>query len=191
MYKLLIISNRFVIGGPAFHVADLASQLQDDFDILIVGGEAGKGEETDRDVFQKLNKEPILIDGFSRRASLIKDYKSYIRIKKIIREFNPDIVHTHTSKPGFLGRMAAHSFKVKAIVHTYHGNLFDGYFNSIISCAFVRLERFLARRSTALIALSPQQKKVLLAKSIGQEEKIRMIYAGIDKSRLTIKTTKI
>jgi len=187
MLKLLIITNRFVIGGPAFHVADLAFQLQNDFDIMIVGGEAGKGEETNREMFAYLKSEPIVIDGFSRNASLSKDWKSYKKIKQLIKEFQPDIVHTHTSKPGFLGRMAAHALGVKVIVHTYHGNLFEGYFNSLITSIIIKLEKFLAKRTSALIALSPQQQRVLVSKGVSDENKIKIIYPGIDKSRLHIK----
>lgn len=188
MIKVLIITNRFVIGGPSFHVADLALHLQDDFEILIIGGEPAQGEETNRAMFSKLKNEPLVIDGFSRKASLIKDYLSYVKIKNVIRDFQPDIVHTHTSKPGFLGRMAAHALKVKVIVHTYHGNLFEGYFNAIINRVLVFLERFLAKRSHALIALSNQQKEVLISRNIAKGDKIRIIYPGIDKNRLNINT---
>ncbi len=186
MPKLLIITNRFVIGGPAFHVADLAFQLQDDFDVLIIGGEAGKGEETNRDMFSKLKTEPFVIDGFSRKTNLIKDWRAYKKIKKIIRDFQPDIVHTHTSKPGLLGRMAAKRMGVKVIVHTYHGNLFEGYFNSLITRLIIRLEKFLAKRSSVLIALSPKQKEALINYGIAELQKIKVIYPGIDKSRLQI-----
>ncbi len=184
--KLLIITNRFVIGGPAFHVAELTRFLQDDFDVLIVGGIAGKGEETNIDMFEGLKSEPVTVEGFSRIFNPLSDYRAYGKIKKIIAEFKPDIVHTHTFKPGFIGRLAARSLKVKTIVHTFHGNLFTGYFHPFISRLLVLIERFLARKSSAIIALSPKQKDELVKKyRVAGSDKIRLIFPGIAKERFS------
>jgi len=82
--------------------------------------------------------------------------------------------------------MAAKRMGVKVIVHSYHGNLFEGYFNPLVTKAIIKLEKFLAKRSSALIALSAQQKKVLSLHGITAPEKIKVVYPGIDKSRLQI-----
>ena len=183
--RLLIITNRFVIGGPAFHVADLARRLQSDFEVLIIGGEAAKGEENNLKMFSGLNSEPILIEGFSRKFNPFLDWRSYYKIKKLIRDFKPQIVHTHTLKPGLLGRWAARVLKVPCIVHTYHGTLFHGYFGQSISTFLIHIERYFAKFSHQIIALSPQQAYELSTKyKIVSENKLKVIYPGIDFNRL-------
>jgi len=185
--RLLIITNRFVIGGPAYHVADLATRLQDDFEILVVGGVPGKGEQANTDMFAALENEPVVVEGFSRKASIRNDLRSYRKIKSIIKDFKPDIVHTHTGKPGIIGRIAARRSGVKAVVHTFHGNLFQGYFPAFISKGIVLLERMLARKTDAIIALSELQKKDLTEKyNIARADKIRVILPGIDSASLKI-----
>jgi UDP-N-acetylglucosamine:LPS N-acetylglucosamine transferase len=79
------------------------------------------------------------------------DFFAYQKIKKIIKEFKPDIVHTHAAKPGAIGRMAAAAMKVPLIVHTFHGHVFHSYFNSVKTNFFINTERYLAGKSTATL----------------------------------------
>lgn len=186
--KILIITNRFVIGGPAFHVADLACRLQNDFDIRIIGGEAGVGEEINLQIFSGLENEPILLPCFGKSINPVKDIKSFLKIRAFIREFKPDIVHTHTSKPGLLGRIAAITAKVPIIIHTYHGHLFSGYFRLLFNKILIRTERFLAKKTTAIIALSESQAIDFYDKyKIAPKEKIRIVLPGIDSLRIKSK----
>jgi glycosyltransferase involved in cell wall biosynthesis len=186
--KLLIITNRFVIGGPAFHVADLTCRLQSDFDIRIIGGEAAKGEETNLKIFSGLEIEPILLSGFSRKFNFYNDLISYFKIKRFIKEFRPDIVHTHTFKPGILGRLAAYNLGVTIIIHSYHGHLFYGYFNVFLSKFVVLIERFLAKKSSIIIALSPQQQNDFVnVYQIAQADKVKIVHPGIDVKRFISK----
>lgn len=186
--KILFITNRFVIGGPAFHVADLACKLQSDFDIRIMGGEAAKGEETNIDMFKGLENEPIFLFNFSRKFNLINDLKSYRQIKSYIRDFKPDIVHTHTSKPGILGRIAAWRLNVPIIIHTFHGHLFYGYFSNSISRLIILLERWMAKKTDIIIALSSSQAEDLSGKfRIAPASKISVILPGISLSRIESK----
>ncbi len=185
---LLFITNRFVIGGPAFHVADLARRLQSDFDVFIIGGEAAKGEMNNLTIFYGLKNEPILLPDFSRRFNLINDIKSYFSIKKYIRQLNPLIVHTHTGKPGVLGRYAAYKLNVKVIVHTYHGHLFRGYFNSFLTKWIIWLDRKMVRYSSAIIALTQNQKKDLVEIfQIAPAEKVHIILPGLQIERFGFK----
>ncbi|OIP00609.1 MAG: hypothetical protein AUJ98_07155 [Bacteroidetes bacterium CG2_30_33_31] len=184
--KILIITNRFVIGGPTNHIADLAYGLQDEFEIKIIGGVATKFEVINLDIFSKLKNEPTVIDGFSRKISLFNDLRSYIEIKKIIKEFKPDIVHTHTSKPGFMGRIAARRLHVKTIIHTFHGNIFDGYFNTFISNIIIKIEKYLAKRSTSIITLSEKQKTNIIERlNIKNSQKVNIIKIGIDTEKFS------
>lgn len=180
MAKLLILTNRFVIGGPSVHTAMLATGLQDDFDVQMVGGRAAHGEQTNLNLFKELKNEPILLPVLSPRFSLFSDLRYYFQIKKIIAEFQPDIIHTHTSKPGMWGRLAARRMGVKYIVHTYHGHLFHHYFTYLFSAVLVRVERYLGRKTDKVICLSDRQMKDIVENyKICTPEQTEVIHLGL------------
>ena len=109
------------------------------------------------------------------------DREAYRKIKEIIREFKPDIVHTHASKAGALGRKAAFACKVPVVVHTFHGHVFHSYFGKLKTTLFKFIERNLARKSTGIIAISDIQKEELTAvHRICPPEKVRVIPLGFD-----------
>jgi len=181
MKKILLITNRLVIGGPSRHVAMLAKELQKDNEVLVVGGSAAMGEVLALELFEGLTNKPILIQELSRKLSLTRDYKVYRKLRNIIHDFQPDIVHTHTSKVGALGRMAAKNEGVRAIFHTYHGLIFENYFAGILNKGLIQLDRYLAKFTMKIIALSPQQKNSLVDKyKICSADKVKIISLAID-----------
>ncbi|RUA25695.1 MAG: hypothetical protein DSY76_06420 [Bacteroidetes bacterium] len=181
MKKILLITNRLVIGGPSRHVAMIANRLQDSYEVLVVGGGAAPGETLALDFFEGLKNKPILIEELSRKLRLTRDYKVYRKLRKIIHEFQPDIVHTHTSKVGALGRMAAKKEGVRAIFHTYHGLIFENYFTGILNKGLIQIDRYLARFTAQMIVLSVQQKNSLVdTYKICSADKISLIPLAID-----------
>jgi glycosyltransferase involved in cell wall biosynthesis len=117
-----------------------------------------------------------------KRAILpIADLKAYVQIKKIIRSFKPHIIHTHGSKPGVVARMAAVKCKVPVIVHTYHGHVFHSYFNRVVTSVIIKLEQWLAKKTTFIIAinnhLSNDLSKVY---RIASEDKIIINRLGLE-----------
>jgi glycosyltransferase involved in cell wall biosynthesis len=116
-----------------------------------------------------------------RLPSFQNDRKAYLRLKEIIQEYQPDIVHTHASKAGALGRKAALSCNVPIIVHTFHGHVFHSYFGKIKTTLFKMIERRLAKKSTGIIAISDLQKKELSQDhKICKGNKITVIPLGFD-----------
>ncbi|XP_020906588.1 uncharacterized protein LOC110244719 [Exaiptasia diaphana] len=116
-----------------------------------------------------------------RNPNLSSDRQAYKRLKQIIREYQPDIVHTHASKAGALGRKAAHSCGVPVIVHTFHGHVFHSYFGKLKTTLFKKIERNLAKKSTGIIAISDIQKKELSQDhKICPANKIKVIPLGFD-----------
>ena len=186
MPRVLRIINRFNLGGPAYNVAYLTKYLAPEFETLLIGGEKEADEESSLFIFKEMDLEPLLLEEMSRSVNIFKDVKAYYRIKKIIKQFKPDIVHTHAAKAGALGRLAAYHCKVPVIVHTFHGHVFHSYFGKIKTTIYKVVERFLARRSSAIIAISEKQKQELCHEhKIAPEEKIKVIPLGFDLSRFT------
>ncbi|MEY3236778.1 MAG: hypothetical protein RI883_879 [Bacteroidota bacterium] len=179
--KILRIINRFNIGGPTYNATFLTRFISDDFETLLVGGLPDEGETDSLHVLKEYGVEPLLIEEMKRLPSFQNDRKAYLRIKEIIKEFQPDIVHTHASKAGALGRKAAVSCKVPIIVHTFHGHVFHSYFGKVKTALYKLIERRLAKKSTGIIAISQLQKKELSKDhKICKDHKIKVIQLGFD-----------
>lgn len=184
MPKVLRIINRFNLGGPTYNAAYLTKYLPDDFETLLIGGEKDDSENTSTHILDELGINPVIIPEMRRAINFGDDYAAYKRIKRIIEEFQPDIVHTHASKAGTLGRLAAFSCKVPVVAHTFHGHVFHSYFNRAKTSVFKRIERKLAEKSNCIIAISDKQKEELgTIHKIAPLEKIRVVPLGFDLSR--------
>ena len=179
--KVLRIINRFNIGGPTYNATFLTNFLSDDFETLLIGGLPEENEANSLHILEKYGVEPVLLPEMKREPNLKSDRIALKKIKTIIREFKPDIVHTHASKAGALGRRAAVSCNVPIIVHTFHGHIFHSYFGKIKTALFKNIERYLARKSTGIIAISEIQKKELCEiHKIASKRKTTVIPLGFD-----------
>jgi len=184
MPKVLRIINRFNIGGPTYNAAYLTKYLSSNFETLLVGGVKEEHEKSSEFILENLGLEPTIVVEMRRSINPFQDIIAYRKIKQIIREFKPDIVHTHAAKAGTLGRMAAFSCKVPVVVHTFHGHIFHSYFGTIKTTIFKIIERYLAKRSTAIIAISKKQKEELCdIHTITSQDKCHIVRLGFDLSR--------
>ncbi len=184
MTKVLRIINRFNLGGPTYNVAYLSRYMSDDFETLLVGGAKDETEESSDFIVENLGLKPVIVEEMLREIDIKNDYIAYKKIKKIIQEFKPDIVHTHASKAGTLGRLAASSCGVPIIVHTFHGHVFHSYFGKLKTAFYKNIERYLAKKSTIIIAISEIQKHELVEiHKICSDEKVKVIPLGFDLSK--------
>jgi len=184
MPKVLRIINRFNLGGPTYNAAYLSKYLAPEFETLLIGGEKDDTEENSEFIVRNLGLKPIIIPEMKRSLNIKYDYIAYQKIKEIIKKFKPDIIHTHASKAGALGRYAAINEKVPVIVHTFHGHVFDAYFNNFQATFYKRTERNLAKKSSKIIAISEKQKFDLTDKyKICGKDKVEVIPLGFDLSR--------
>jgi glycosyltransferase involved in cell wall biosynthesis len=181
MPKILRILNRLIVGGPVLNAIYLTKYLSPGFETILVVGEREEHEKSAAYLAEQLGVEYITIPEMGRSLNVANDYKAYKKINKLIKDIKPDIVHTHAAKSGALGRLAASNQKVPAIVHTYHGHVFHSYFNSLSTKFFLNTERFLARKSDAIIAISEAQKKELAHDfRIAPPHKFRVIPLGFN-----------
>ena len=187
MSKVLRIINRFNIGGITYNVSYLSKYLEPDYETLLVGGPEEEGEDSSLYIPEGLGLKPRVLHEFQREINLKSDYKAYKEIKKIIREFKPDIVHTHASKAGAIGRLAAIDCNVPIIIHTFHGHVFHSYFGKLKTAFYKTIERYLAKHSTAIVAISNKQKQELSEVfHIAPKNKIHVIPLGFDLTKFIL-----
>jgi glycosyltransferase involved in cell wall biosynthesis len=184
MPRVLQIINRLNIGGPTYIAAYLTAYLDDEFETKLVAGMKDDSEESSDFIVREMGIEPVFIEHMHREINFTNDREAYRQIAQIIREFKPDIVHTHAAKAGTLGRLAAWRNKVPVILHTFHGHVFHSYFGPVKTRLFIYIERFLARISSGIIAISEEQKRELAdVFTICAPDKVFVVPLGIDLGR--------
>ncbi|MFN5418053.1 MAG: glycosyltransferase [Flavobacteriia bacterium] len=181
MPKVLRIINRFNLGGPTYNATFLTRFLDKDFETMLIGGLPEKHESDSLHIVEEYGVTPVLIKEMQRVPNFKSDREAYLKIKQIIQEFQPDIVHTHASKAGALGRKAAFACNVPVVVHTFHGHVFHSYFGKVKTLLFKFIERRLAKKSSGIVAISEIQKKELSEiHNICPASKIKVIPLGFD-----------
>ena len=182
--RILRVIARLNMGGPALHVAYLTDGLkQRGYDTTLVAGSLARGEDSMAFVADARDVPVIKIDELGREISPLRDLVATFRLARLIRRERPQILHTHTAKAGTVGRVAAllaGSRRPPIVVHTFHGHVLRGYFGPLRSLFFRLLERWLASRTTALIAVSPQVRDDLVSLGIAPRERFAVIRLGIE-----------
>ena len=187
--RVLRFIARLNIGGPSIHVHLLTTGLdKKKFHSTLVTGRISPREGDMGYLFQSLGEKPIIIEELQREISPLMDIKAFLRILRLLRREMPDIVHTHTAKAGTSARLAVMVYNrftqaCTHTVHTFHGHVFAGYFSPTKSLVFIWIERFLARSTDVIVAISRSQKEDLSYNfRIAPAAKIKVIPLGFDLS---------
>jgi glycosyltransferase involved in cell wall biosynthesis len=180
---VLRIITRLNIGGPARHVLLADHGLRDrGWETLLVHGMVDAGEA---EVGLAAADVPrVRIASLRRPIRPADDARALASLIALVRGYRPDIIHTHLSKAGLLGRLAGLLARSRARrVHTFHGNLFGGYFGAEATNAIIGAERFLGQRTDRVLALSEPQRAELLAHAIAPPDRIAVVPLGLDLAR--------
>ncbi len=183
--KILRVIARLNVGGPAIHTILLTSALNSgEYESVLVCGNVDGSEKDMSYLAVAKGVKPVIIPELCRSINPVKDLRAFLAILKAIREFKPDIVHTHTAKAGALGRAAAVIAGVQVRIHTFHGHIFDGYFSRLQAAIFLAIERALACFTKYIIVVSEAQKSDIFGKyRIAAERKIKVVPLGLELGR--------
>jgi glycosyltransferase involved in cell wall biosynthesis len=188
--RILRVITRLNIGGPSIQAISLTTRLAErGHATTLIHGRLDRGEG-DMTYLAPPGASLTYVAALCRPIALANDLHALFALKRLIKEFKPDIVHTHMAKAGMLGRLAALAFNVgrpegsrARVVHTYHGHVLEGYFGAAKTATFIMLERMLARCSDAIIAISPAIRQELLDHHrIGHADQYRIVPLGFDLS---------
>ena len=178
--RVMRIIARMNVGGPAVQVSGLMRGFNsNEFEHRLYTGFCATDEADYLDSVAT-DIKAIRIDGLGRRVSLRGDIRAFLSLVKAIREFKPHIIHTHTAKAGFLGRLASLVSLQKSVrVHTFHGHLLNGYFGLFKRTLVAIAEKSLALITQQLLAVGDKVRQDLLEAGIGSKGKFGLMPPGL------------
>jgi len=124
------------------------------------------------------------VPGLDREPAPVGDLRALVTLVRLMKREGPGIVHTHTSKAGFIGRLAARMARVPAIIHQPHGHIFYGYYGRAVTAFYVGLERLAARWSDRLVTLTDREIEEHLDLGIGRRGQFVTIPSGVPTAEL-------
>ncbi len=180
--KIVMIVARLNIGGVALNVVQMCEALQDaGAEVLLVHGHIGPEEGDMAYLLESTGVPHVVLPSLGRALSPGRDAQTVYALWRLLREHQPQVVHTHTAKAGFVGRWAAWLARVPVRVHTFHGHVFSGYFSPTKTRVFLWLERLSARASSRIITLSERLRDELAHDyRVTRAEQIEVIPLGLD-----------
>jgi glycosyltransferase involved in cell wall biosynthesis len=179
--RVLHIITRIVVGGAQFNTMYSCELIDENkYDVtMLAGSQTGPEGSIESDILsRRINY--VEFDELVREINPIKDFKALIRLYKYIKKNKFDIVHTHSSKAGILGRLAAFLAGTPTIIHTSHGWGFHDRMGILLRNFYITIEKLIAPITDKLIVVSDLNREKGLAAGISKESKYITIHSGID-----------
>jgi glycosyltransferase involved in cell wall biosynthesis len=186
--RVLHVIARLNVGGTARYITRLAEELPKHKIETFVATGFVQGSEQEDPSAKKL--KVIRIPALGRQINPIKDHFAFKQLLEVVKEVKPDILHTHTFKAGYIGRIKTREINKAAgrrvkFVHTFHGHLFDDpEFSGLKSLIITSFERRFAMRTDAIVTVGAQVAKELLEREIGQPEQFTNIPPGVEPLKI-------
>jgi glycosyltransferase involved in cell wall biosynthesis len=189
MPKIMHIITRLDMGGSAQNTLLTCRELGGRYETVLVHGVARESGMTAVEAHAVAARKKaaeqrgvvlIPVPSLVRSISPLRDLTAFCTLLGHIRRQRPDIVHTHTSKAGILGRLAARLAGVPHIVHTPHGHVFYGHFGRLASAFFLSLERGFGRFTEKIVTLTAHERRDYLDLKVGRPQDLLTIPSGVD-----------
>jgi glycosyltransferase involved in cell wall biosynthesis len=180
--RIMHISTRLILGGSQENtVLSCEGQADDGHTVSLVygpiyGPEGSLLERARGHGGIECIETPDLV----RELAPARDRRCLRDLGRLIERWRPDVVHTHSSKAGILGRMAAWSQRVPAVIHTIHGLAFHPYQAAWRNAIYITAERFAARRCHRILCVADAMRDQALAAGIGRREQYETVWSGMD-----------
>jgi len=180
--RIVHIITRLILGGAQENtlltVEGLHHRHGDDVTLI-----TGPAEGPEGDLFDRAYRQGLKVDVMPELIRAIHpatDYRAYRRLREAIRRLRPEVVHTHSSKAGILGRAAAWKESVPAVVHTIHGLPFGPSETATKNRLYIGLERWAAKRCHAIVGVCDAMSEQALAAGVGKKDQYLTVYSGMD-----------
>lgn len=185
-WRIMHISTRLILGGSQENtVLSCEGQVRKGHAVSLVFGPIYGPEGSLLQRVRDFNAdgrgiETIETPRLVRELALVKDWRCYHDLRRLIRDWQPDVVHTHSSKAGIIGRMAAWKERVPAVIHTIHGLPFHPYEKKWRNAIYIASERYAARRCHRILCVADAMRDQALAVGIGRPEQYETVYSGME-----------
>jgi len=180
--KIVHVITRLILGGAQENtlltVEGLHHRHHDDVTLI-----TGPAEGPEGDLFQRAEDQGLKVELMPELVRAVRpatDLRAYRRLREAFRRLKPDVVHTHSSKAGIVGRAAAWREHVPAVVHTIHGLPFGPFESAGRNALYIALERWAAKRCHAIVSVCDAMTEQALAAGVGRSEQFSTVYSGMD-----------
>lgn len=180
--KIVHVITRLILGGAQENtlltVEGLHHRYQDDVTLI-----TGPAEGPEGDLFQRARDQGLKVELMPELVRAVRpatDWRAYRRLRESFRRLKPDVVHTHSSKAGIVGRAAAWREGVPAVVHTIHGLPFGPFESAHRNALYIALERWAAKRCHAIVSVCDAMTEQALAAGVGRPKQFSTVYSGMD-----------
>ena len=183
--RIARVLTRLNLGGPARQVLASDPRLArrgHELRVFVGSPEPGEGDLAPE--LESRGVDVVRVPGLARGISPAGDLMALRALRRELAAFKPDVLHTHASKAGALGRSASGKGAATRRVHTFHGHVLEGYFGGALSRGLVAHERRLARRTDRILAVSHATADDLVRLGVCPEEKLTVVPPGIDLEAL-------
>ncbi|HEX2971830.1 MAG TPA: glycosyltransferase family 4 protein [Tepidisphaeraceae bacterium] len=179
--RIVHIITRLIVGGAQENTL-LSCEGQHDrgHEVTLITGPALGPEGSLMERAMSYGYRVEVVDDMRRAVLPMRDWRTYRHLIRRLRELRPDVVHTHSSKAGILGRHAAHRAGVGAIVHTIHGLAFTASTSPVVNWAYKVLERRAAPITTKIACVADAMREQSLAAGVGRAEQYVTVYSGME-----------
>lgn len=179
--KIVHIITRLIVGGAQENTL-LSCQGQHELghEVTLITGPAVGPEGSLLESARAAGYQVEIMDDLCRAIRPVGDYRAYKGLIKRLREIHPDVVHTHSSKAGIIGRWAARAAGVPVIIHTIHGLAFTASTNPLVNRVYQILEKRAARITTKIVCVADKMKDQSLAAGIGRPDQYVTVYSGMN-----------
>ena len=180
--RIVHVITRLILGGAQENtlltVEGLHHRHGDDVTLI-----TGPAEGPEGDLFDRAHRQGLKLEVMPELIRAVRpptDYRAYRRLRSAFRRLRPEVVHTHSSKAGIVGRAAAWAEHVPAVVHTIHGLPFGPSETPTKNRLYIALERWAAKRCHAIVGVCDAMAEQALAAGVGRPEQYSTVYSGMD-----------
>lgn len=180
--RIVHIITRMIVGGAQentrYNCLDLSRLYGDD--VTLITGPSLGAEGSLLEKFSDPDLKLVLVPELIRSIRPWTDFAAYRKLRTLLKQLRPDVVHTHSAKAGVLGRAAAWSLNIPCVVHTVHGAPFHPFQSWIARSTFQKCERWAAKRCHKLISVADAMTDLMVQANVAPREKFVTIYSGMD-----------
>lgn len=176
------VITRLIVGGAQENTVAsvLGLRKKSELELKLISGPTSGSEGSLEHLFDAPSQTLGILPSLVREVSPARDLIALAQLTRLFRQSKPHIVHTHSSKAGILGRVAAHRAGVPVVIHTIHGPSFGAFQGALANTSYLAAERFAAKYTTHFVSVANAMTEQYLRAGIGRDEQYTRVFSGFE-----------